>query len=259
MAHKKQPPPSLGQGGGKNLGNTGKPCLPSPAPNCKHAALSNRLPIFADEIVRYHLAGREAFASAAEYAIKAGEALIEAKKLVKHGDWLPWLRANCKLSERTAQLYMRIAAGKEELAKNADVADLSLRAAARSVSGTISDDDIEVTATENPFWLEMKLARICRMPEHVRYALMKQIAFGVPALAMIPDDDLIEAIKCLNKTYLENWAKTDLSIELLITVQAMIVELWKELVDEREGLDDDAWWQRAKAAAEQLEADLAEN
>ena len=117
MAHKKQPPPSLGQGGGKNLGNTGKPCLPSPAPNCKHAALSNRLPILADEIVRYHLAGREAFASAAEYAIKAGEALIEAKKLVKHGDWLPWLRANCKLSERTAQLYMRIAAGKEELAK----------------------------------------------------------------------------------------------------------------------------------------------
>ena len=33
--------------------------------------------------------------------------------------------SNCKLSERTAQLYMRIAAGKEELAKNADVADLS--------------------------------------------------------------------------------------------------------------------------------------
>ena len=58
-----------------------------------------------------------------------------------------------------------------------------------------------------PSGLQMKMARICRMPEHVRYALITQIASGVPALAMIPDDDLIEAIKCLNKSYLRELGK----------------------------------------------------
>jgi hypothetical protein len=149
---------------------------------------SNRLPVLAAEIMNYHAAAREAFGSAAEYAIKAGEALIEAKKLVEHGEWLPWLRDNCKLSERAAQLYMRIARHKDELAKSATVADLSLRAAARAVSGTISDDDVEVAKTADPLWLETKLARICGMPEHVRCGLITQMAFGVPALAMVPGD-----------------------------------------------------------------------
>ena len=75
----------------------------------------NRLPVLAAEIRNYHEAAREAFGSAPEYVTKAGEALIEAKKLVRHGDWLPWLRDNCQMSKRTAQLYMQIARRKEEL------------------------------------------------------------------------------------------------------------------------------------------------
>jgi Protein of unknown function (DUF3102) len=33
--------------------------------------------------------------------------LEEAKGLLKHGQWLPWLQGNCGISERTAQRYMR--------------------------------------------------------------------------------------------------------------------------------------------------------
>jgi hypothetical protein len=57
--------------------------------------------------------------------------LIEAKaKLNKHGQWLPWLREHCTMSERTAQLYMRLARFAPELqAKSASLADLTIERA----------------------------------------------------------------------------------------------------------------------------------
>ncbi|MCF6100352.1 DUF3102 domain-containing protein [Mesorhizobium muleiense] len=70
---------------------------------------SNRLPVLAAEIRRAHADVQEAAKTAAQCAIDAGHALIEAKALVKHGEWLPWLREQCALAERTAQLYMKIA------------------------------------------------------------------------------------------------------------------------------------------------------
>src|SRR3954452_25391410 len=70
-------------------------------------AASNRLPVLAAEIRRAHADVHDAAMTAAQRAIDAGHALIEAKELVAHGQWLPWLRENCALSERTAQLYMK--------------------------------------------------------------------------------------------------------------------------------------------------------
>ena len=70
---------------------------------------SNRLPILAAEIRRAHADVQDAARTAAQRAIDAGHALIEAKDLVAHGGWLPWLREHCALAERTAQLYMKIA------------------------------------------------------------------------------------------------------------------------------------------------------
>ena len=43
------------------------------------------------------------------HAIEAGALLLEAKEQLKHGQWLPWLKDHCTISERTAQLYMRTA------------------------------------------------------------------------------------------------------------------------------------------------------
>ena len=65
-----------------------------------------------------------------QHAIKAGELLLQAKELVNHGEWLPWLKSNVTFSERTAQNYMRVFQRKNEiLEKSATVADLSYKAA----------------------------------------------------------------------------------------------------------------------------------
>jgi hypothetical protein len=92
----------------------------------------NSLPDLAARIKAEH----EAVGAAMKHAIAAGELLAEAKSKVPHGEWLPWLEANCEMSERTAQAYMRIARelGKLEPAKAQRVADLSVRDALRSFS-----------------------------------------------------------------------------------------------------------------------------
>lgn len=72
----------------------------------------------ADEIGREVRAAEDAWRDAVGHAIKAGQLLIEAKSLVRHGDWLPWLEHHFPGSARTASNYMRLARN------SADVADL---------------------------------------------------------------------------------------------------------------------------------------
>ncbi len=99
---------------------------------------SNRLPILADEIKRAHSGVMDAAKTAAERAMEAGNALIEAKALVRHGQWLPFLRDHCDLPERTAQLYMKIAKlGLEPAA----VADLTIKTLATMRVFTFPDYD----------------------------------------------------------------------------------------------------------------------
>jgi hypothetical protein len=64
------------------------------------------------------------------HARKAGLVLLEAKKRVGHGKFLPWLRANVPFAERTAQAYMRLARHWPKVEGKAQrVADLSFREA----------------------------------------------------------------------------------------------------------------------------------
>ncbi len=75
-----------------------------------------------------------------DHALKAGELLLEAKRGLPHGEWLPWLGENCPdISERTAQNYMRLARElpKLEPAKTQRVSDLCYRDAIRVVSQDI--------------------------------------------------------------------------------------------------------------------------
>jgi hypothetical protein len=58
--------------------------------------------------------------TAIEYAIECGRLLTEAKTLVAHGQWLPWLQANTIVSERTAQRWMRFAENAEALLAKSD-------------------------------------------------------------------------------------------------------------------------------------------
>lgn len=100
------------------------------------ADIMDRLPVLAAKIRQAHNDVVDAASTAAERAIEAGHALVEAKHLVGHGKWLPWLKENCGMSERTCQLYMKIAKSGLE---SATVADLGMQAAAQVdwKSGTI--------------------------------------------------------------------------------------------------------------------------
>jgi hypothetical protein len=67
----------------------------------------NSLALLASRINAEHTAVASSLRQGLRHAMAAGELLIEAKALVKHGRWLPWLREHCEISDRTAQLYMR--------------------------------------------------------------------------------------------------------------------------------------------------------
>lgn len=72
---------------------------------------ANRLPILVHEINAAHQACRRSTADTIRSAIEAGRGLNEAKPLVLHGEWEPWLKRNLpNISVRTAQRYMRVAA-----------------------------------------------------------------------------------------------------------------------------------------------------
>jgi ParB family chromosome partitioning protein len=67
-----------------------------------------------------------------EHAAKAGQALIDAKAKVKHGEWLPWLRGNFDATERLAQMYMKVASNTKRVS---DLEEPSLRKALEAISG----------------------------------------------------------------------------------------------------------------------------
>jgi Protein of unknown function (DUF3102) len=88
----------------------------------------NSLPDLAARIKAEHQAVSEALSESVRHAMAAGELLIEAKDQLQHGQWLPWLRDHCTISERTAQLYMRVAKNRDEVEAQMrnGAADLSL-------------------------------------------------------------------------------------------------------------------------------------
>jgi hypothetical protein len=73
---------------------------------------------------------------AVAHAVEAGQALNEAKRVIGHGEWLAWLKANVTFSERTARLYTRMADAMPTLSDEdrQRVANLSLREAAKALS-----------------------------------------------------------------------------------------------------------------------------
>lgn len=89
------------------------------------------------EMINTEIAAVEAhFQRGFEHAVRAGMLLIEAKKQVSHGQWLPWLAENCAVAERTAQIYMQVATHRPGLGtESATVADLTLRGAVAAISG----------------------------------------------------------------------------------------------------------------------------
>ena len=59
-----------------------------------------------------------------QHALTAGQLLLKAKSQLKHGEWGPWLEANCRFAKRTAQAYMRVADRWPELEAKAQTSAL---------------------------------------------------------------------------------------------------------------------------------------
>ena len=108
----------------------------------------------AADINAAHRACEAAGRAAVRHAVDAGRLLLAAKAALPHGGWLPWLRAELECSERTAQLYMRLARGWPVLAgENPQrVADVSLREAARLLSGPRCRDDGSADVLDGDEW-----------------------------------------------------------------------------------------------------------
>jgi hypothetical protein len=110
---------------------------------------SNSLVDLAARIRHEHEATSAALKSSVAHAMAAGDLLLEAKTQVPHGQWLPWLKEHCLISERTAQLYMRVATNRTQIeAKTQHVADLTVRGAVALISAPKSVEKAVTTVSE---------------------------------------------------------------------------------------------------------------
>lgn len=73
--------------------------------------------VLINEINIEHASALKHAGRAIEHAKRAGMLLIEAKRRLPHGQWLPWLEANVSVSDRQAQRYMAAAKGKPTTVK----------------------------------------------------------------------------------------------------------------------------------------------
>src|SRR5262249_7175396 len=108
-------------------------------------------------------------------AIAAGDLLLKAKAQLKHGGWLDWLKANCEISERTVQAYMRLA--RLPVEKRNAVADLPLREALSAIRSRQERLGRAQEAENRP---PPGAARICFTEAD------GEVLFGEAALAAIP-------------------------------------------------------------------------
>jgi hypothetical protein len=98
---------------------------------------SDGLAELAAKVKSLHAAVIDAGKNVVRNAISAGVALIEAKKQVGHGQWLKWLKENCELSDRTAEVYMTCARNRQRLEVIiATAANMTLSAALREIKPT---------------------------------------------------------------------------------------------------------------------------
>ena len=80
------------------------------------SAASEILPSqWAAEINLLHEAAEQHASQAVVYAARCGEKLIQAKASLGHGQWLPWLEANCRVKKSQAAKYMSLAKEMPEL------------------------------------------------------------------------------------------------------------------------------------------------
>jgi len=130
---------------------------------------TSELDTLAQKINEEHNAYKEGFGNALGHAIKAGEALTEAKSKCDHGQWGKWLNDNFEFCEKTAQNYMRVYKERDRLQNRNDVADLSLRGAVAQLTKTKKEPEGSSRSSEQ--WervLFNEEKRIAKAIDHVK-------------------------------------------------------------------------------------------
>lgn len=129
--------------------------------------------------------------STLDRARAAGDKLIQAKAQVEHGQWLPWLAANCpRLATRTAQAYMKLAREWEVLTlKYAESAHLTLDSALKLLAAPTAPAELEPLTPEEEAErerLEQNVFRAFEGQERAVNALRERLAEARNLLAAHP-------------------------------------------------------------------------
>jgi Protein of unknown function (DUF3102) len=89
-----------------------------------------------------HVAAESAAAEAIHRARHAGELLLQAKAQLQHGQWLPWLTANCTVGARQAQRYIRLTQNWDTLLNTTSTSHLGIDAALRMLAAPTDNAEI---------------------------------------------------------------------------------------------------------------------
>jgi hypothetical protein len=89
------------------------------------------LEVLGKEIEELHDLAERSMRTSLDYARLAGVKLIEAKALVKYGQWQSWVATQCGFSQATANLYMKIAREWNQYGESQRVGIFTLRDAAQ--------------------------------------------------------------------------------------------------------------------------------
>jgi Protein of unknown function (DUF3102) len=147
---------------------------------------SEALADLAERIRAEDRGARNAFVRGVDHAMAAGDLLIEAKKQLVHGQWGPWLEANCAMSARTARRYMSFANNRDVIeAKLATGADLTIRGADNLLAAPAEPDEDDVSTGEQ----ERKRA---------------VIAEALPLILQLMDEDERSALESRVRRYFQN-------------------------------------------------------
>ncbi|MCZ8108674.1 MAG: DUF3102 domain-containing protein [Burkholderiales bacterium] len=140
-------------------------------------------PAVRDDLEHLATSIRERLKNSSRDAIKIGNDLLKAKKKLGHGAFLPWVKANVGMSERTAERYMALS---QRLGSKFDtVSDLPLAMLHRLAAPSMPDEMIDVAIAlrnDNP---DCSPADVWRIVSHERRALkarQQSDAEGGPAM-----------------------------------------------------------------------------
>jgi hypothetical protein len=153
-----------------------------------------------------HRRVEESARAGAEHARQAGELLLQAKAQVEHGAWLPWVKANCQFSERTARAYMRMASNWPVIEANRQrAADLSMREALKLLADLGDEEEASgapstPTNVDLPPPLAVYLGEGAIIQEHVRQLLTLQEVYSPELLQRVIGPFELESVLCATQT-----------------------------------------------------------